>query len=220
MIRVMLVDDQEMIRTGLRAILGAHPGIEVVAEAADGLDVLRQLEAVQPDVVLMDIRMPGIDGVEATRRIRLGHPPERLRILVLTTFDQDDHVLQALRAGADGFLSKGAAPTELTDAILHVAAGGRALSPGAVSAVVDHVVDQRVITVDPGLAARFAELTPREREVVEAVVAGLDNGQIAEQFFLSPFTVKTHANRAMVKVGARDRAQLVSLAIRAGIILR
>ena len=220
MIRVMLVDDQEMIRTGLRAILGAHPDIEVVAEAADGLDVLRQLGTVQPDVVLMDIRMPGIDGVEATRRIRLGHPPERLRILVLTTFDQDDHVLQALRAGADGFLSKGAAPIELTDAILQVAAGGRALSPGAVSAVVDHVVDQRVIAVDPGLAARFAELTPREREVVEAVVSGLDNGQIAEQFFLSPFTVKTHVNRAMVKVGARDRGQLVSLAIRAGVTLR
>jgi DNA-binding NarL/FixJ family response regulator len=126
-------------------------------------------------------------------------------------------VLQALRAGADGFLSKGAGPAELTTAILQVASGGRALSPGAVSAVVDHVVDQRAIAVDPALAARFAQLTPRELEVVGAIVSGLDNAQIAEQFFVSPFTVKTHANRAMGKVGARDRAQLVSFAIRAGI---
>ena len=217
MIRVMLVDDQEMIRTGLRAIIGAHPEIDVVAEAGDGLAVLRQLDDARPDVVLMDIRMPGIDGVEATRRIRLTRPPEQLRILVLTTFDQDENVLQALRAGADGFLSKGAGPTELTDAILAVAAGGRALSPSAVSAVVEHVVQQRAVDVDPVLAARFAELTPREREVVGAIVAGLDNAEIAERFFLSPFTVKTHANRAMTKVGARDRGQLVALAVRAGI---
>jgi DNA-binding NarL/FixJ family response regulator len=216
-IRVMLVDDQEMIRAGLRTIVGAHPDLEVVAEAADGLAVLRDLEDLEVDVVLMDIRMPGIDGVEATRRIRLTRPPEQLRILVLTTFDQDDNVLAALRAGADGFLSKGAGPSELTGAIVQVAAGARALSSGAVDAVVDHVVDQRVIAVDPALASRFAELTPREREVVGAIVTGLDNAQIAEQFFLSPFTVKTHANRAMVKVGARDRAQLVTLAIRAGI---
>jgi len=216
-IRVMLVDDQEMIRAGLRTIIGSHPDLEVVAEAADGLAVLRQVDTIRPDVVLMDIRMPGIDGVEATRRIRLTTPPEQLRILVLTTFDQDENVLQALRAGADGFLSKGAGPAELTDAILAVASGGRALSPGAVSAVVNHVVDQRIIIVDPVLAARFAELTPREREVVGAIVSGLDNAQIAQQFYLSPFTVKTHANRAMIKVGARDRAQLVTLAIRAGI---
>jgi DNA-binding NarL/FixJ family response regulator len=216
-IRVMLVDDQEMIRAGLRAIIGAHPDLEVVAEAADGLAVLRQLDEARPDVVLMDIRMPGIDGVEATRRIRLTTPPEQLRILVLTTFDQDENVLQALRAGADGFLSKGAGPAELTGAIVQVASGGRALSPGAVRAVVDHVVDQRVVAVDPAVATRFADLTPREREIVGAIVSGLDNAQIAEQFYLSPFTVKTHANRAMVKVGARDRAQLVTLAIRAGI---
>ena len=220
MIRVMLVDDQEMIRAGLRTILRAHPRIDVVAEAADGLDVLRQLETAHPDVVLMDIRMPGIDGVEATRRIRSNQPPEQLRILVLTTFDQDENVLAALRAGADGFLGKGAGPAELTSAVVQVASGGRALSPGAVGAVVDHLVDQRVIPVDPAVAARFAELTAREREVVEAVVSGWDNAQIAEQFFLSPFTVKTHVNRAMTKVGARDRAQLVTLAIRAGITPR
>ena len=217
MIRVMLVDDQEMIRTGLRSIIGAHPELEVVAEAGDGLAVLRQLDDAQPDVVLMDLRMPGIDGVEATRRIRLTRPAEQLRILVLTTFDQDVNVLQALRAGADGFLSKGAGPTELTDAILAVAAGDRALSPSAVSAVVQHVVQQRAVDVDPALAARFAQLTPREREVVGAIASGLDNAEIAERFFLSPFTVKTHANRAMTKVGARDRGQLVAMAVRAGI---
>lgn len=217
MIRVMVVDDQEMIRAGLRAIIGAHSDLEVVAEAGDGLAVLRQLDDAQPDIVLMDIRMPGIDGVEATRRIRLTRPAEQVRILVLTTFDQDANVLQALRAGADGFLSKGAGPTELTDAIVAVAAGGRALSPSAVSAVVEHVVQQRAVDVDPVLAARFAELTPREREVVAAIASGLDNAEIAERFFLSPFTVKTHANRAMTKVGARDRGQLVALAIRAGI---
>jgi len=216
-IRVMLVDDQEMIRTGLRSIIGAHPELEVVAEAGDGLAVLRQLDDAQPDVVLMDLRMPGIDGVEATRRIRLTRPAEQLRILVLTTFDQDVNVLQALRAGADGFLSKGAGPTELTDAILAVAAGDRALSPSAVSAVVQHVVQQRAVDVDPALAARFAQLTPREREVVGAIASGLDNAEIAERFFLSPFTVKTHANRAMTKVGARDRGQLVAMAVRAGI---
>ena len=213
----MLVDDQEMIRAGLRSIIGAHPELEVVAEAADGLAVLRDLETVEVDVVLMDIRMPGIDGVEATRRIRLTHPPEELRILVLTTFDQDENVLRALRAGADGFLSKGAGPVELTDAIVAVAAGDRALSPTAVSALVDHVVQQRAVDVDPVLAARFAELTPREREVVRAIASGLDNAEIAEQFFLSPFTVKTHANRAMTKVGARDRGQLVAMAVRAGL---
>ena len=220
MIRVMLVDDQEMIRAGLRSILAAHPELEVVAEAGDGLAVLRQLDEARPDVVLMDLRMPGIDGVEATRRIRLTRPAEELRILVLTTFDQDANVLQALRAGADGFLSKGAGPTELTDAILSVAAGGRPLSPSAVSAVVEHVVQQRAVDVDPVVAARFAELTPREREVVAAIAAGLDNAEIAERFFLSPFTVKTHANRAMTKVGARDRGQLVALALRAGITPR
>jgi DNA-binding NarL/FixJ family response regulator len=215
-IRVLLVDDQEMIRAGLRTIVSAHPDLEVVAEAADGLAVLRCLETVEADVVLMDIRMPGIDGVEATRRIRLTRAPDQVRILVLTTFDQDENVLQALRAGADGFLSKGAGPAELTDAILGVASGRRALSPGAVSAVVDHVVQQRVVPADPTLVARFADLTPREREVVGAIVSGLDNAEIAERFFLSPFTVKTHANRAMTKVGARDRAQLVALAVRAG----
>jgi DNA-binding NarL/FixJ family response regulator len=134
-----------------------------------------------------------------------------------TPFDQDQNVLRALRAGADGFLSKGAGPTELTDAIVSVAAGARALSPSAVSAVVEHVVQQRAVDVDPVVAARFAELTPRERRSSLRSPPGWNDAEIAERFFLSPFTVKTHANRAMTKVGARDCGQLVAMAVRAGI---
>lgn len=213
----MIVDDQEMIRTGLRTIIGAHPDLEVVAETGDALAAIRLLGTTEVDVVLMDIRMPGIDGVEATRRIRASYPAEQVRILVLTTFDQDENVLAAVRAGADGFFSKGAGPAELTAGIVRVAEGGRALSPTAVDALVDHVAEGKATPADPEIADRFEALTPREREIVQAIVTGLTNEQIAGDLYLSPFTVKTHANRAMVKVGARDRAQLVSLAVLAGI---
>ena len=217
MIRVMIVDDQEMIRAGLRTIINAHPELEVVAEAGDALAALPRLDTLSIDVILMDIRMPGIDGVEATRRIRQTHPADQVRILVLTTFDQDVNVLAAVRAGADGFFSKGASSAELTEGILHVAQGGRALSSTAVDALVDHVAEDPGTVIDPGSAARFSTLTPREREIVQMVVEGLTNAEIADHLFLSPFTVKTHANRAMMKAGAQDRAQLVSLAVRAGI---
>ena len=216
MIRVMVVDDQEMIREGLRTIIGAHPELHVVAVAGDGLEALRLLEKTAVDVVLIDIRMPGIDGVEATKRIRSLRSAAQVRICVLTTFDHDENVLRALRAGADGFLSKGAGPAELTDGILAVAHGGSALSSSAVNAVVTHVAEGTAVPSDPQAVALFDTLTAREREVVEAIVTGLDNQQIAERMVVSPFTVKTHANRAMMKVGARDRAQLVSLAVRAG----
>ncbi len=217
MIRVVLVDDQEMIRYGLRTILGAQPQLEVVGEAADGLAALQLLEQVEADVVLLDIRMPGIDGVETTRRLRRTHPSQALRIIVLTTFDQDENVLAALRAGADGFLSKGVGPAELVAGITEVAAGGGALSASAAAALIGHVAAEQVTPADPGMVKRFEALTPREREVVAAIVSGLDNAQIARDMFLSPFTVKTHANRAMTKVQAKDRAQLVSYAVRAGI---
>lgn len=217
MIRVMLVDDQELIRAGLRTIIDAHPELEVAAEAGDGITGIHVLGTTDVDVVLMDLRMPGIDGVETTRRIRAEHPADEVRILVLTTFDQDENVLSALRAGADGFLSKGAGPAELTDGILRVARGGRALSDTAVDALVGHATEPASAPVDPEIAERFAALTPRELEVVAFVVEGLDNAEIAARIFVSPFTVKTHANRAMMKVGARDRAQLVSLAVQAGI---
>ncbi len=219
MVRVMLVEDQEMIRFGLRTIIDAHPDLSVVAESPDGLHALRALEAGEShvDVILMDLRMPGIDGVETTRRIRRSHPPEDVRIVVLTTFDQDQNVLAALRAGADGFLSKGVGPAELTAGILDVAAGGGTLSAAAAAAIIDHVATDAGVPPDETARQLLAALTAREREVVEAVVQGLDNQQIAEQLFVSPFTVKTHVNRAMTKVGARDRAQLVSLAVRAGL---
>jgi DNA-binding NarL/FixJ family response regulator len=215
-ITVMIVDDQEMIRTGLRSIIDSHPELTVVAEAGDGASALRSLRSAPVDVVLMDIRMPGMDGVETTRLLRETYPSDRLRILVLTTFDEDENVLAALRAGADGFFSKGAGPTELTAGIVQVARGEHALSATALSAVVGHVADAVPETVDPSVVALFERLTAREREVVGAVVRGLDNTAIAKEMFLSPLTVKTHVNRAMMKVGARDRAQLVSLAFLAG----
>jgi DNA-binding NarL/FixJ family response regulator len=166
----------------------------------------------------MDLRMPGIDGVEATRRIRTGHPEQVVRILVLTTFDQDANVLAALRAGADGFLSKGASPAELVDGILRVARGEHALSGSAVNAVVAHVSVTPGISVDAEAARLVDELTAREREVVTYLVQGLTNREIAEALYLSPLTVKTHVNHAMVKLSVRDRAQLVTVAVRAGIL--
>ncbi|WP_159501480.1 response regulator transcription factor [Microbacterium sp. 18062] len=218
MVTVMLVDDQEMIRAGLRVILGAHPEIEVVAEAAEGITALDLLERTPVDVVLLDLNMPGIDGVETTRRIRARHGSASPRVLVLTTFDQDENVLKALRAGADGFFSKGASPAELTEGVLRIAGGENALSPTAVGALVDHLHDApEPPPADPDKQALFAQLTPRELEVVRLVVEGLDNAEIGRRIFISPFTVKTHANRAMTKVSARDRAHLVSLAVQAGI---
>ncbi|RZL83679.1 MAG: response regulator transcription factor [Rhodococcus sp. (in: high G+C Gram-positive bacteria)] len=213
MILALLVELVRVIHAGIP--VGGW--LSLVVTAAGGYAAMNALASTDVDVVLMDIRMPGIDGVEATRRMCASHAPEDLRILVLTTFDQDENVLAALRAGADGFFSKGAGPAELTDGILRVALGERALSSSAVDAVVDHVTERRNPPEDPAVEKLFASLTPREREVVEAIVTGLNNAQIAARMFLSPFTVKTHANRAMMKVGARDRAQLVSLAVQAGI---
>ena len=217
MIRVLIVDDQEMIRVGLRAILDAQSNITVVGEAGDGLEAVRILGELDVDVVLMDIRMPGVDGVEATRRIRQSIPAERVRIIILTTFDHDETVFAALRAGANGFLSKGVGPAELAAGIEEVAAGGGALSATAAAALIDRVAEERQPDVDPGLAELFSVLTPKERDVVIAIATGQSNQQIAETMFISPFTVKTHANRAMAKVGARDRAQLVAYVYRAGL---
>jgi DNA-binding NarL/FixJ family response regulator len=217
MIRVMLVDDQEMIRVGLRTIIDAHPGMVVVAEAADGISAVRQAAETAPDVILMDLRMPGIGGVEATRRIRATHPPDQVRVVALTTFDQDANVLAAIKAGANGFLSKGVGPAELARGISEVCEGGGALSATAAAAVIAHVADDTNTPPEPEAEALFAQLTGRERDVVAAVVSGLDNDQIADLWFISPLTVKTHVNRAMAKVGATTRAQLVSLAYRAGI---
>lgn len=215
-IKVAIVDDQDMIRVGLRTILEAQPGLEVVAEAGDGLSAVRLVEQPGIDVILMDIRMPGIDGVEAIRRIRGRHGPDAPKIIILTTFDQDENVLAGLRAGANGFLSKGVSPTELADGIRDVIAGGGALSAAAAATLIGNFADQPTVQTDPEMVKLFDQLTAREREIVEAIVAGGGYADIAAAMYLSPHTVKTHANRAMNKVGAHDRAQLVSYAYRAG----
>jgi DNA-binding NarL/FixJ family response regulator len=217
-ISVLLVDDQEVIRAGLRAILSDETAITIVGEAGDGLSAVRAVAELHPDVVLMDLRMPGIDGVEATRRIRTSHTPESVRILVLTTFDQDANVLAALGAGADGFLSKGASPAELVAGITRVAGGQNVLSGNAVTAVVTQLTAAPSIPVDPDAARQLAQLTARELEIVTHLVRGLTNAEIAAALYLSPLTVKTHVNHAMTKLGVRDRAQLVTIAVRAGIL--
>jgi DNA-binding NarL/FixJ family response regulator len=217
MTRILIVDDQDGMRAGIRAMLRLDPGLVVVGDLSDGLQVAAFLREHPVDLVLMDIRMPGIDGVEATRRIRQEHPPEKVRVIVLTTFDQDEVVLAALRAGANGFLGKTVSPAELVAGIAEVVAGGGALSAVATAALIGHMTDAPPPVVDRQLLRRFDALTPRERDVVLLVASGLSNDEIAARIFVSPFTVKTHAVRAMTKVGARDRAQLVSFTFRAGL---
>jgi len=214
--QILIVDDQADIRAGIRVMLRFDPGLVVAGDLSDGLQVLPFLRSNRVDLVLMDIRMPGIDGVEATRRIRTEWPSETLRIIVLTTFDQDEIVLAALRAGANGFLSKTVSPAELVAGITEVVAGGGALSAAATAALIGHMSDSPP-PADRELLRRFDALTPRERDVILLVAGGLSNDEIAAQMFVSPLTVKTHAVRAMTKVGARDRAQLVSFTVRAGL---
>ncbi|MCI1635679.1 response regulator [Bifidobacterium sp.] len=217
MIRTMVIDDQEMIRVGLSTIIGAAEGVTMVATACDGLSALKMLETTQVDVILMDLRMPGIDGVETTRRIRQRLTSQMTRIIVLTTFDQDENVILALRAGANGFLSKGVGPQDLTDSIREVMQGGGALSPKAAAALITHVIHSQDAPSDPEAVKIFSSLTEREYEIVQAAVSGLDNAAISEQLFISQYTVKTHLNRAMAKVNAHDRAGLITLAYKAGI---
>lgn len=217
MIRIAVVDDQEMIRVGLRGILQTHAGFAVVGEAADGIQAVAVVSELQPDVVLMDIRMPGIDGVEAVRRIRAKQELSAVRILVLTTFEDDQNVIRAVQAGAQGFLGKDIGPTELIAAVERVAAGGALLSPSATESLVAHVADSSRRPVDTAAVRALAGLTSRERAVLVQVAAGLTNDEIAQSLFISPFTVKTHLNRAMTKTGTKDRSQLVILAFRAGL---
>lgn len=219
MTRVLIVDDHDDMRAGIRSMLRLDPALEVVGDLSDGLQVVPFLRSHPVDLVLMDIRMPGIDGVEATRRIRAEHTAEDVRVIVLTTFDQDEIVLAALRAGANGFLAKTVSPAELVAGIAEVVAGGGALSAVATAALIGHMTDHPPPAVDLELRRRFDALTPREREVVVLVADGLGNDEIAARLFVSPLTAKTHAVRAMTKVGARDRAQLVSFTFRAGLHL-
>lgn len=219
MTRVLVVDDQDVMRAGLRAILDGASGIIVVGESANGADAVSQAVALRPDVVLMDLRMPGIDGVEATRRLRSDPRLSETRVLVLTTFDGDAELVAALRAGASGFLGKSAGPDELVDAVLTVARGQAALSALALSTAVEDAARRAARrSPDRELLQRVARLTARERDVVVAAARGGDNTAIAARLHISPFTVKTHLNRAMAKLGARDRAQVVVLAHRAGLV--
>jgi DNA-binding NarL/FixJ family response regulator len=192
-------------------------GIDVVAEAGDGREALLRVREAVPDVVVMDVRMPRMDGVEATRRIRDDEHLRDVRVLVLTTFDGEENILHALRAGADGFLSKTAEPEELIDAVQRAARGEAALSSAASRAVLGHLAREQPPTLDPRLVALVETLTARERDLVIAAAAGASNDDIAGALFLSPLTVKTHLNRAMAKVGARDRGQLVAFAYLSGL---
>jgi DNA-binding NarL/FixJ family response regulator len=210
MLRVLIVDDQELVRAGMRMILEAQDDIEVVGEAADGAEAITAAERADPDVVLMDIRMPNMDGVEATRRL------EGRRVLILTTFDLDDYVVDALRAGASGFLLKDAPPAELVHAIRVIASGDALLSPSVTRRLLDRMV--RRLAGPQVSGARLDALTGREREVLRLVAQGLSNAEIAERLFVSEATVKTHVSHILSKLELRDRVQAVVIAYESGLV--
>ena len=215
-IRILLADDQQLIRAGFSSLLSAEPDLEVVGEAATGRDAVALVKRERPDVVLMDIRMPDGDGLWATEQIVADPQLDGTRVVVVTTFELDDYVAQAIRAGASGFLGKGTRSKALVDGIRTVAAGDALLSPQATRGLIARVVTEPVA---PRLDTEtFAVLTDREREMVALVARGLSNDEIATREYLSPLTVKTHINRAMMKLGVRDRAQLVVLAYEGGLI--
>ncbi|WP_433414197.1 response regulator [Microtetraspora malaysiensis] len=215
MIRVLLADDQPLIRMGLRALLGSEPDIEVVGEAADGGEAVEMAADLLPDVVMMDVRMPVLDGIEATRRI-VGDPRlAMVRVVILTMFELDEYVFQGLRAGASGFLVKDSDPAQLLQAVRVVAAGDALLSPGVTRRLIAEYAGR---VVDAPATPELDVLTEREREVVALVAAGLSNQEIAERMVVSPATAKTHVSRAMTKLSARDRAQLVVFAFDSGLV--
>jgi len=214
-IRVLLADDQALVRAGFRALLSAQNDIEVVGEAADGAEAVRLATLDHPDVVLMDIRMPGLDGLAATRRIVADPALAGVRIVILTTFDLDEYVFEALRVGASGFLVKDTEPVELLRGVRAVAGGDALLSPKVTRRLIERFAAQAQAPVPPRV---LAALTDREREVMALVGAGLSNDEIAERLVVSPATAKTHVSRAMGKLGARDRAQLVVFAYEAGLV--
>ncbi len=215
-IRVFLADDQELVRSGFRMLIEAEDDLVVVGEAADGLAALQQLMATQSDVVLMDIRMPVMDGVEATRQIIAR---DLARVLVLTTFDLDEYVFSALKAGASGFMLKDAKPVDLLNAIRSVAAGEAVMAPSATRRLLDHVIP--TLPANPeGNDPRLEVLTDREREVLVEIAAGATNSEIASKLYMAEGTVKTHIGRLLAKLEARDRVGLVLIAYETGLVRR
>lgn len=215
MIRVLLADDQSLVRAGFRALLDAQPDIEVAGEAADGGAALRAVRELRPDVVLMDIRMPVLDGLAATRRITEDTALDGVKVVMLTTFELDEYVFEAIRSGASGFLVKDTEPDELLRAVRAVVDGAALLSPGVTRRLIAEFASRsKAPTDEVGLGG----LTEREREVMALVGIGLSNDEIARRLVVSPLTAKTHVSRTMVKLGARDRAQLVVLAYESGLV--
>jgi DNA-binding NarL/FixJ family response regulator len=214
-VKVLLVDDQTLVRAGFRVLLERAEGIEVVGEAADGAEAIEAVRRLRPDVVLMDIRMPVLDGLEATRRIVSDERLGGVRVVMLTTYELDEYVFEALRVGASGFLLKDIDPADLRQAVRVVAAGDALLSPSVTRRLIAEFASRAPRRADQ---ERLAPLNEREREVMALVATGLSNGEIARRLFMSPATAKTHVSRAMAKLGARDRAQLVVLAFDTGLV--
>lgn len=221
MVRVLVVDDQALIRQAVTDILAGHDAVTVVGEATNGAEAVEQAAALHPDVVLMDVRMPGLDGIEATAAICADPANAGVRVLILTTFEEDEYILAALRAGASGFLGKGAEPEEIVRAVLAVHDGEALLSPTATRSLITRYVTGPGIRSAEQVAAHpeLAVLTEREREVLLLVARGRSNQEIADDLVISPHTAKTHVNRIMAKVYAHDRAQLVILAYESGLLV-
>ncbi|MDP9883228.1 DNA-binding NarL/FixJ family response regulator [Sinomonas atrocyanea] len=216
MIRILVVDDQALLRAGFRALLDAEPDMEVVGEAGTGADAVAAAARLAPDVVLMDIRMPGGDGLEATRSI-LAAPPDGLKVIILTTFELDEYVTGAIRAGASGFLVKDTEPADLVRAVRAVHDGDAMLSPSVTRRLLARLAAERAPAAEAP-AVDISGLTEREREVVSLVGQGLNNAEIGARLFITALTAKTHVSRAMTKLGLRDRAQLVVLAYESGLV--
>ena len=215
MISVVIADDQALVRGGFRALLDAQDDMTVTGEARDGDEAVRLAVELRPEVVLMDIRMPGVDGLVATRRIAEDPRLAAVKVIILTTFDLDEYVFEAIRSGANGFLVKDTEPAELLRAVRAVVAGDALLSPGVTRRLIEEFATR---AKDPTDLPDLGRLTAREREVVALVAGGLTNDEIAERLVMSGATAKTHVSRAMIKVGARDRAQLVVFAYEAGLV--